>query len=176
MSGRSAGASRKVSDRTKLPYEFVVLNNSVPNAWALPGGKIGINRGLLLELENEAELAAVLSHEVVHSAARHGGQALTRNLLFGVAQIAIALTGRKSRNINYILGGTGLAFQLVNRATAARPSARPTYYGMKYHAQRRATTRGPPFRSSRNSWRSRRAGGKAGSPPCSRPIRRPRSG
>ncbi|MCB1684396.1 MAG: M48 family metalloprotease, partial [Pseudomonadales bacterium] len=44
-----------------LPYEFVVLNNSVPNAWALPGGKIAINRGLLMELNNEAELAAVLS-------------------------------------------------------------------------------------------------------------------
>src|SRR5688572_18091393 len=48
-----------VSDRA-LPYEFVVLNNSVPNAWALPGGKIAVNRGLLLELDNEAELAAVL--------------------------------------------------------------------------------------------------------------------
>ncbi len=35
------------SDRPNLPYEFVVLNNSVPNAWALPGGKIAINRGLL---------------------------------------------------------------------------------------------------------------------------------
>ncbi|MDH3621937.1 MAG: M48 family metalloprotease, partial [Gammaproteobacteria bacterium] len=37
-----------------LPYEFVVLNNSVPNAWALPGGKIAINRGLLTEIESEA--------------------------------------------------------------------------------------------------------------------------
>ena len=122
----------KVSDRTKLPYEFVVLNNTVPNAWALPGGKIGINRGLLLELENEAELAAVLSHEVVHSAARHGGQALTRNLLFGVAQIAIALTGRKSRNINYILGGTGLAFQLINRGYSREAEREADFYGMKY--------------------------------------------
>ena len=122
----------KVSDRTKLPYEFVVLNNSVPNAWALPGGKIGINRGLLLEMENEAELAAVLSHEVVHSAARHGGQALTRNLLFGVAQLAIALTGRKSPNINYILGGTGLAFQLINRGYSREAEREADFYGMKY--------------------------------------------
>jgi len=42
----------------KLPYEFVVLNNSVPNAWALPGRQIAVNRGLLTELKNEAELAA----------------------------------------------------------------------------------------------------------------------
>jgi len=45
------------SDRP-LPYEFSVLNSSVPNAWALPGGKIAVNRGLLTELDNEAELAA----------------------------------------------------------------------------------------------------------------------
>ena len=64
----------EVSDRP-LPYEFVVLNNSVPNAWALPGGKIAVNRGLLSELNNEAELAAVLGHEIVHAAARHGAQA-----------------------------------------------------------------------------------------------------
>jgi len=120
------------SDRTKLPYEFVVINNSVPNAWALPGGKIAVNRGLLLEMENEAELAAVLSHEVVHAAARHGGQALTRNLLFGVAQIAIALSGRKSRHINYILGGTGLAFQLINRSYSRGAEREADFYGMKY--------------------------------------------
>ncbi|MDY6948508.1 MAG: M48 family metalloprotease, partial [Pseudomonadota bacterium] len=54
----------KVADR-QLPYEFVVLNNPVPNAWALPGGKIAINVGLLSELKNEAELAAVLGHEIV---------------------------------------------------------------------------------------------------------------
>ena len=45
----------KVSDR-KLPYEFKVLNNSTPNAWALPGGKIAVNMGLLMELQSEAEL------------------------------------------------------------------------------------------------------------------------
>ena len=50
----------RVSDR-KLPYEFNVLNSSVPNAWALPGGKIAINRGLLTEMGSEAELAAVLA-------------------------------------------------------------------------------------------------------------------
>ena len=68
-----------VSDRPDLPYEFVVLNNSVPNAWAMPGGKIAINRGLLGYLEDESQLAAVLAHEIVHAAARHGGQ------LYGMA-------------------------------------------------------------------------------------------
>src|SRR5690625_4051774 len=71
-----------VSDRPGLPYEFVVLNNVVPNAWALPGGKMAINRGLLVYLEEESQLAAVLGHEVVHAAARHSASQLTRNLMF----------------------------------------------------------------------------------------------
>jgi predicted Zn-dependent protease len=83
-----------VSDRPNLPYEFVVLNNDVPNAWAMPGGKLAINRGLLVYLEDEAQLAAVMGHEIVHAAARHGAQQQTQNVLMGagvlLAGIAIA--------------------------------------------------------------------------------------
>ena len=73
-----------------LPYEFVVLNNTSPNAWALPGGKIAINSGLLAALRNEAELAAVLAHEVAHAAAGHGVQREQRGLW---AQGLVALAG-----------------------------------------------------------------------------------
>lgn len=83
-----------VSDRPDLPYEFVVINNDVPNAWAMPGGKLAINRGLLVYLEDEAQLAAVMGHEIVHAAARHGAQQQTQNVLMGagvlIAGIAIA--------------------------------------------------------------------------------------
>lgn len=82
-----------VSDRPELPYEFVVLNNSTPNAWALPGGKIAVNRGLLTYLDNEAQLAAVLAHEIVHAAARHSASQMTRGTLIGaVAQVAGAVS------------------------------------------------------------------------------------
>ncbi|GAB2198497.1 M48 family metalloprotease [Sessilibacter sp. MAH4] len=73
----------RVSDRPDLPYEFVVLNNDVPNAWALPGGKIAINRGLLYELEDESQLAAVLGHEIVHAAARHGATQQSQSTILG---------------------------------------------------------------------------------------------
>ena len=72
-----------VSDRPELPYEFVVLNNDVPNAWALPGGKIAVNRGLLTKLKSESELAAVLGHEIVHAAARHGAKQMDKQLIIG---------------------------------------------------------------------------------------------
>ncbi len=81
------------SAQPSLPYEFVVLNNSVPNAWALPGGKIAINSGLLVLLEDEAQLAAVLGHEIVHAAARHGAEhQATGSLLQGTALLATAFS------------------------------------------------------------------------------------
>lgn len=85
-----------VSDRPNLPYEFVVLNNSVPNAWALPGGKIAINRGLLIHLQDESELAAVLSHEIVHAAARHGAARMTRGTLINIGAQALGSAAANS--------------------------------------------------------------------------------
>src|SRR3970040_1231616 len=52
-------------------YRYRVLNSSVPNAFALPGEFIVINRGLLVGLKSEAELAAVLGHETGHVTAKH---------------------------------------------------------------------------------------------------------
>ncbi len=62
----------ETSHRPNLPYHFYVINSSMVNAFALPGGPIFIYRGLLERMESEAELAAVLGHEIGHIAARHG--------------------------------------------------------------------------------------------------------
>src|SRR3989338_4172199 len=61
----------QVSHRASMPFEFVVVNSSIVNAWALPGGKIAVTRGLLSKMKTEAELAAVLGHEIGHVAAKH---------------------------------------------------------------------------------------------------------
>jgi len=74
----------KVSHRPELNYTFRVINNSVPNAFALPGGYIAITRGLLVALDNEAQLAAVLGHEIVHVTARHSVQSMQRQRLMGL--------------------------------------------------------------------------------------------
>lgn len=89
----------KVSDRNALPFEFVVLNDSIPNAWALPGGKIAVNRGLLIHLNSEAELAAVLGHEITHATARHGAKAMERQLALGAGLGVVgAIIGAKTDN------------------------------------------------------------------------------
>ena len=121
-----------VSDRPDLPYEFVVLNNSVPNAWALPGGKIAINRGLLSHLDNEAELAAVLGHEIVHAAARHSAAQMTRGTFIGAGAQILGLTLADS---NYSqLANT--AIQVGAAAWMARygrsAELESDYYGMEY--------------------------------------------
>ena len=129
-----------VSDRP-LPYEFVVLNSSSPNAWALPGGKIAITRGLLVELENEAELAAVLGHEVVHSAARHGAQAQQRGLLSQLLLLGVAIAGKDLSYLNYIIGAGNIGLLLANRTYGRDAEREADYYGIKYmHAAGYDTT------------------------------------
>jgi predicted Zn-dependent protease len=84
--GNRLAAQAKRKD--ELQFEFQVLNDSTPNAWALPGGKISINRGLLTELNSEAELAAVLGHEIVHADASHGARAQSKGMLTQIGAIA----------------------------------------------------------------------------------------
>jgi len=120
-----------VSDR-KLPYEFRVINDSTPNAWALPGGKISINRGLLVELKNEAELAAVLAHEVVHAAARHSAQAIERGVFLQGAVIAtgVALGGSDYRELG--VQGANLAAQLTHQKYGRDDESEADLYGIRY--------------------------------------------
>ncbi|MDX1775799.1 MAG: M48 family metalloprotease [Desulfobulbales bacterium] len=120
-----------VSDR-KLPYEFTVLNNSTPNAWALPGGKIAVNRGLLLELKSEAELAAVLGHEIVHAAAKHGAQGMQRGMLLQGALIATSVVAQNHEYANIIVGGAQVAAGLVHTKYGRDDELEADYYGMNY--------------------------------------------
>lgn len=124
-----------VADR-KLPYEFVVLNNSVPNAWALPGGKIAVNRGLLTELQSEAELAAVLGHEIVHAAARHGAKAQERGTILQVglaaAQIGAAVSDVDTNVAGLLIQGAGVGAQLVQQKYGRDQELESDHYGMKY--------------------------------------------
>ncbi|MDH5618463.1 MAG: M48 family metalloprotease [Gammaproteobacteria bacterium] len=126
--GQNVAAQSGVS----LPYEFVVLNNSVPNAWALPGGKIAINRGLLTELESEAELAAVLGHEAVHAAARHSAKQQSRAMLMQVGVIGTAIAASDSDYGGLIVGSANILAQ-AGLAKYGRDAERQSdQYGMQY--------------------------------------------
>lgn len=84
------------SDEPDMTFTFNVIDSPDINAFALPGGFIYINRGLLAYLDNEAELAGVLGHEIGHVTARHHGRQKTA----GVTNTVMATTV-------YILTGSG---------------------------------------------------------------------
>ena len=121
-----------VSDRPELPYEFVVLNDSIPNAWAMPGGKIAFNRGLLYELNSEAELAAVMGHEIVHAAARHGAKSMERGVFLQGAMIAVGIGAQNTNYSNLLVGASQLGAQLTRSKYGRDAESESDFYGMNY--------------------------------------------
>ncbi len=121
-----------VSDRPDLPYEFVLINDSVPNAWAMPGGKIAFNRGLLYELNSEAELAAVMGHEIVHAAARHGAKNMEHGIFLQGAMIAVGIGAQHTDYGDLIVGGSQLGAQLLSSQYGRDAESESDLYGMQY--------------------------------------------
>jgi predicted Zn-dependent protease len=77
----------------KVPFTIKVLDSDEVNAFALPGGFLFVNTGLILKADNEAELAGVLAHEIAHVAARHGTRQATRGELINYASIPLIFMG-----------------------------------------------------------------------------------
>jgi len=129
---QSVGSRVAAQSGVTLPYEFVVLNNSVPNAWALPGGKIAINRGLLTEIHSEAELAAVLGHEAVHAAARHTAQQISKSQIMQVGVAATAIATSDSEYGNLFAGGASMLAQMTLSKYGRSAELESDLYGMRY--------------------------------------------
>jgi predicted Zn-dependent protease len=89
----------------ELDWSYTLLDSAVLNAFALPGGKVYISRGLAEKLENEAQLAGVLGHEVGHVMARHGNQRISKqvgvNLLLTGAAVAVGVADEDSNFRQY---------------------------------------------------------------------------
>ncbi len=82
-----------LTHRPHMPYSFRGVNAAYVNAYAFPGGSIAVTRGILIELRNEAELSALLGHEIGHVNARHTAEqmskgALTNAFIGGIATFA----------------------------------------------------------------------------------------
>jgi predicted Zn-dependent protease len=73
-----------VSERPDLDWSFLVLDDTTVNAFAVPGGYIYVTRGILAQLDSEAELAGVLGHEIGHVTARHSVNQLSKAQLFSL--------------------------------------------------------------------------------------------
>jgi predicted Zn-dependent protease len=96
--------------RPHLVYHYAVLDTPVVNAFALPGGYIYVTRGILVMMNSEAELAAVLAHELGHVNARHSVQRLSKLLL---VQIGMNVGSALSETFAQISGVASIGIQLL---------------------------------------------------------------
>jgi predicted Zn-dependent protease len=106
----------KISHRPNLAYEFKVMDSPVINAFAVPGGYVYITRGILAHLNNEAELAGVVGHEIGHITARHSAAQYSKAQL---AQLGLGVGAALSKEIAQYAGlaaqGIGLLFLKFSR-------------------------------------------------------------
>ncbi len=84
------------SDFSSLPWEFTLLDSDVLNAFALPGGKVFVSRGLAEKMDSEAELAFVMGHEVGHVTARHVNERISKQILASGAVAAVGIGAQMS--------------------------------------------------------------------------------
>lgn len=82
--------------RPGMPYSYRALNANYVNAYTFPGGAMGVTRGIMVELDDEAELAALLGHELGHVNARHVAQQQGRSMLAQAAVVGLNVAARDS--------------------------------------------------------------------------------
>ncbi len=105
------------SHRAHLQWTFTVLDSPEINAFALPGGYVYVTRGIMAYLDNEAELAGVMGHEIGHVTARHGAQRATRQQTAGFGVLAATILGAVLESQG-LRGATDIAGQVSQTAAA----------------------------------------------------------
>lgn len=100
-----------VADRPDYDWEFRVIESEQQNAFALPGGKVAVYEGIIPICQSEAGLAVVMSHEVAHAIARHGGERMSHATLKSGLQkgVEFATQQRSEGEQKIILSAYGVA-------------------------------------------------------------------
>ncbi|RME67256.1 MAG: M48 family peptidase [Verrucomicrobia bacterium] len=91
-------------------WEFVLFEDDTPNAFALPGGKVGVHTGLFDVVESDDELAIVLGHEIAHVTASHGAERYSQSMLAALGGLALgtALSGEDESTRRLAMAAYGL--------------------------------------------------------------------
>lgn len=108
-----ARVGQRIAAAAKKPdykWEFKLVESKEKNAFCLPGGKIAVYTGMMSVFENEAQMAAVIGHEVAHATERHGGQRMTLALgtQAALATAGAVIGGENSTKRSLILGALGV--------------------------------------------------------------------
>lgn len=135
--GRSLAAKTE-SDNPSLPWEFTFLDSPEINAFAMPGGKVFVARGLVDKMTNEAQLAGVIGHEIGHVTARHISEQIGKQTSVqigtAVAGVIVASSTRdKYQTTGEILGvAIPVAGQLVTLKFSRDQEAEADHLGLRY--------------------------------------------
>ncbi len=124
-----------LSEYADLPWEFHALNSEVINAFALPGGKVFITRGLMSKMTNEAQLAGVLGHEIGHVTAQHMDQRYRDAIIAGVIATGVGIATRDAESDAVRYGapaGTAVATMLVTRKFSRNQESQADLLGLRY--------------------------------------------
>jgi len=108
----------ELSHRPHMPYSFRGVNATYVNAYAFPGGSIAATRGILLALNNEAELAGLLGHEIGHVNARHTAARMSKTILASLAVAGVTAYAQSENErlapLAAGLGGVGAGMLLAS--------------------------------------------------------------
>lgn len=121
-----------VCDRRSIEYHFAVIESEQVNAFALPGGYLYFYTGLLRLMENEAQLASVVSHEISHVVARHGMKRLQSAL---IAQVGYELVLGGSKNSDFVNIASGIGLTLVFSGYSRSAEREADRFGIHYMRQ-----------------------------------------
>ena len=119
---RCGNAIKKVAEYDDFDWQFVVLETETQNAFCLPGGKVAVYTGLMDLMNNEAELAFVVAHEIAHALARHSGERMSWGYLQSLGGLLVTI-GLQSETADAIYGvgselGVMLPFSRDNESEA----------------------------------------------------------
>lgn len=131
----------KISHRPDLVYHIKILDSPVVNAFAVPGGYIYLTRGILAQLNNEAELIGVLGHEMGHITARHSASQQTKQQLGQMVLMGTMIVSEKlAQYASYAMQGMGLLFLKFSRDNEREADQLGVEYSSKigYDAHRMA--------------------------------------
>ncbi len=115
----------------KVPFVIKVVDTDEVNAFALPGGYFYVNKGLILEAENEAELAGVMAHEIAHVTARHATERMTKAQLMQFGALPLLFVGGYWTQMA-MQNGLGMGLSLAVLGITRKSEAEADQLGTQY--------------------------------------------
>ncbi len=147
-------------DLPNAEWEFVVFESDQINAFALPGGKVGVYTALIKLAESDDEIAVVTGHEVAHVSSRHGSERQSQAVLVGLGGAALAIGTEKDKNQQYYMLAYGLGSTLGTLAYSRDHEREADAVGLRFAARA-----GYDPRAAASFWRKMAAKETGGRPP-----------